>query len=799
MNIILPIGGKGERFFREGYLKPKPLIPVFSKTMIETVLDNLTFAKEDHIFIIYQKELDEFGFRDLIESKYPFIHLIKIDHYTKGAVETLAIGIKDIIDTFDHHKKTLLLDCDTFYTEDVCSIFRVAQDNTVFYTKNTNPNPIYSYIELDQDDRIQNIAEKCKISDNANTGAYAFADIYQLHELCNYVLDNNITFNNEPYTSCVIGVFLDKGFRFKGHELDASKVFSLGTPKELKNYMENTHAFLFDLDGTLVISDEIYLGVWKNIVKEYNIEMTMDIFKRYIQGNSDKYVMDTLLSNINIDSKEISRLKDDGFIENISKIQIIDGTIDFLKKIKEKGHKCCIATNCNKRVAEKIVGYIGITSFIDFIISADDCVNGKPCPEPYQKAIARYNIPNNKCIIFEDSKTGLLSGKSVIPKYLIGLETLYKSEEMKQYGVDFSIMDYTDFTIDSLLENSENLGPNIEDLIKNNMNIDELIIDSTKYKGGFIADVIGFKAVKDGQSSDYVVKFENENPNSLSDMANRLQLYQREYYLYENLASVLPLKIPKYISILKDENGKKKGIVLENMLVRDGFKLNLNLNTENIDISLKIIDAMAKMHAKFWDKNLKAKYPELKTTDDIIFRPFLQEFIDARMETFKEKWKNTLSVQDMAAYESMKNQFSNVQHRLSDKNTTLLHGDIKSPNIFYDLKNGDEPYFLDWQHCGIGKGVQDLAFFIIESFDILHMKLLFPIFKNYYYKKLVEYGVLNYSFNEYTKDLQDAVGYIPFFTAIWFGSTPNDELIDKNFPYFFIKKHLTIFHITLKR
>ena len=264
--------------------------------MIETVLDNLTFAMEDHVFIIYQKDLDDFGFRDLIIKKYPFIHLIKMDNYTKGASETLSIGIQEIIKSHNHHKKTLLLDCDTFYTEDVCSIFRLAQDNTVFYTKNTNPNPIYSYIELDQDDWIQNIAEKRKISDNANTGAYAFIDIYRLHELCNYVLDNNINFNNEPYTSCVIGVFLDQGFKFKGHQLESSKVFSLGTPKELTNYMKKTHAFLFDLDGTLVISDEIYLDVWKTIVKEYNIEMTMDIFKKYIQGNSDKYVINTLLS-----------------------------------------------------------------------------------------------------------------------------------------------------------------------------------------------------------------------------------------------------------------------------------------------------------------------------------------------------------------------------------------------------------------------------------------------------------------------------------------------------------------------
>ena len=63
--------------------------------------------------------------------------------------------------------------------------------------------------------------------------------------------------------------------------------------------------------------------------------------------------------------------------------------------------------------------------FVDFIIASNDCINGKPNPEPYIKAIQKYNIPNDRCIVFEDSKTGILSGKNVNPKLLIGVETIY--------------------------------------------------------------------------------------------------------------------------------------------------------------------------------------------------------------------------------------------------------------------------------------------------------------------------------------------------------------------------------------
>ena len=43
MNIIIPLGGKGERFLKNGYTQPKPLIPILEKCMIDHVLDNISY------------------------------------------------------------------------------------------------------------------------------------------------------------------------------------------------------------------------------------------------------------------------------------------------------------------------------------------------------------------------------------------------------------------------------------------------------------------------------------------------------------------------------------------------------------------------------------------------------------------------------------------------------------------------------------------------------------------------------------------------------------------------------------
>jgi len=792
MNIIIPLGGKGERFLKNGYTQPKPLIQIFEKTMIEYVFDNLTISINDKVFIIYNTKLDNYNFSEYIISKYPFIHLVEIND-TKGAVETLFLGIQTILNNYTYHDKCLILDCDTFYTQDIVSIFRNSSDNIVFYTKNFEPTAIYSYIELNKNDTIINIREKEKISDNANTGAYAFINIKILYDFCKHVLDNNITFNNEPYTSCVISEMIKTDIIFKGYELKEQNVFSLGTPFAVQKYIDNTYAFLFDLDGTLVITDEIYYDVWHDVLFKYNIILTKEIFQQYIQGNNDKYVLNSLLKNINISLNELSQLKDKLFIENIHKLKIIDGIYDVIKEIKLSGYKLCVVTNCNKQVANEIIKYIHIDKSIDFIISSNDCINGKPDSEPYETAIKKYNTDKKKCFIFEDSKSGILSGKSTNVKLLIGIETIYNSIELLNYGVDLSIKNYSNFDIYKLINHDKTNNSNyLKNMIKINSsihNIKDIMIDDNKLKGGFIADVISFKITTyDNNEYSQILKYENTQENNLSIMAKKLKLYDREYYFYTNISSKVNINIPKFYNLIVDENDNNIGIVLENLLDKK-YKINLNLNVESIDITLTIINKMAQMHSKFWNKNLKKIFPDLKSTKDDIFYPFLPNFINDKYELFKLKWFTIFTERQIKICDEIYKNFSSIQTRLSQGNhITFIHGDIKSPNIFYDIKNNYDPYFIDWQHCAIGKGVQDLVFFIIESFDIININLIFNLTKSYYYKKIIEYGITNYTLEEYENDIYDAICYVPFFTSIWFGTIPQDELIDKNFPYFFISK-----------
>ena len=53
--------------------------------------------------------------------------------------------------------------------------------------------------------------------------------------------DENIVFNNEPYTSCVINEMIKKNIVFHGIELKDSSIVSLGTPTDVEKYIKNTN------------------------------------------------------------------------------------------------------------------------------------------------------------------------------------------------------------------------------------------------------------------------------------------------------------------------------------------------------------------------------------------------------------------------------------------------------------------------------------------------------------------------------------------------------------------------------
>ena len=792
MNIIIPIGGKGKRFRNKGYTKDKPLIDIFDKQMIFYVLDNLNTNDSDQIYIIYNTKLEKNNFTQVVKNKYPLIRFIPIYKDTSGAAETLYFGLNSI-NNMNKTNKNIILDCDTFYKEDIINIYRNSiYNNIVFYSIKEYEKPIFSYIKIDEYSKITDIKEKEKISNNANTGAYCFENIEILCKYCKHILDKNIVFNNEPYTSCVISEMIKEKHDFYGIELKNNLIISLGTPEDVQKYIRDTYVLLFDLDGTLVNTDHIYIKVWSELLKNYNIKCDKVFFDYFIKGKSDNSFMKYIDSTITLDKiAEISQNKDRLFIELLKKENniLINGALDFIKK--NRYHKIAIVTSCNKQAAQYILEYTGLIKYIELLIASEDCIHHKPEPEPYLKAIDIFNINKENVFIFEDSYSGYCSAKRTNIKNICLIENSNSSSEIINAS-DFKYNNYVNFSLDNVKIFYKNSNDNkmiyIEQIKKsiNTIPIKSIKKNNVNLKTGYICDINSYCIQYiNGESENIVLKISNFD-NELSYTAIKLDMYKNESYFYKKLSHLI-INTPKYFGSFKDND--KDAVILED-LNRYSGSFNLNLNN-NIYLLLSVIKHIHDIHKTFHFESNHSIISNMKSLKKINEIHYYKELINTRYENFKTNTMYILNNNEKNIIKNIHNNIDKIYDDASQFPLNFCHGDLKSPNIFY--KNNIEPIFLDWQYIHLNKGVSDIVFLLIESieFDVTTVELAV----NFYYKLMNELYPISY--DTYMKDFKNALCIFPFFVCVWFNSESSDKLLDPIFPIKFMKNLMKYYNYYL--
>tara|TARA_B110000008_G_scaffold164995_1_gene165242 strand:+ start:1608 stop:4028 length:2421 start_codon:yes stop_codon:yes gene_type:complete len=795
MIILIPLGGIGQRFKDDGYKNPKAFIKVSGKPIISHLLDNIKVDGK-LVYIPYNKEYKSFDIENKLTQLYPKIKFkfLCLEKKTQGAAETINIALNQLISdqikypiNMIQQKKMfdqpiLCLDCDNFYLCDIINTWN--GKNCVFTFKDYKQNPVFSYIK-ERGDKLIDIKEKVKISDDACTGAYGFDSYYNLYDYTTKIINQNIKQKNEFYTSGVIKSMLKDGIDFKNISLLNKHYFSLGTPK---NVIEYEHPFIFDLDGTLVNTDNIYIDVWKDIMKEYNLPIDENFFNFFIQGKNDISFLKYIFSDIdNIEIKKISNMKDELFIKYLEKYNqdiFINGADKFIKE--NSNRRMVIVTSCNKKAAEYILKKTKIEEYIQLLIASEDCEKHKPDKLPYQMAVNFLQCDKNKCAIFEDSNSGYKSAKS-LGGAKICLIINKKSSNFIINSTDYQIDNYNKFDYLKLLSYKTFDIKNVLIEKLNNLPINDIIINNVNLKTGYICDIKSLTLKFNNSYDNVILKLENED-NELSIVARKLNLYSNELYFYENISGIININAPKFFCSLK--LNKKKGILLENLNDYNGV-FNLNLN-KNVDPLICVIRKISDMHNRFYYETKNDLIPsmqKLKTLNEITY---YKELINIRFDKFLSNNNIMLSKKETIILNNVYNNYNKITNILSCYPLSFCHGDCKSPNIFYKrIGMNYTPIFLDWQYIHLNKGISDIVFLLVESIE--YDKNIIDLVLNYYYKKTIMYK----NFQELLLDFKLCLCTFPFFVIIWFNSENRDNLLDKVFPINFMKNTLKYYNYFL--
>lgn len=238
LQILLPMGGLGQRFRDEGYTTPKPLIEVDGMPMFLRAIgsfDTLSVQKAIS-FIVRQDAEDEFGLATSIKNILPKSSIVMLDHNTRGAAET-ALLAKDIIDP---DNPLIVMDCDfefssKEYSQYVKDILKGESYDGILLGFNSD-NPRYSYARVDTDGFVTETAEKVVISNHALWGAYCFARGDTFIKYAEKIISQGLSQERkEFYISYIYSEMIADGLKIKLATVD--QFYSFGTPTELNEYL----------------------------------------------------------------------------------------------------------------------------------------------------------------------------------------------------------------------------------------------------------------------------------------------------------------------------------------------------------------------------------------------------------------------------------------------------------------------------------------------------------------------------------------------------------------------------------
>jgi HAD superfamily hydrolase (TIGR01509 family) len=187
-------------------------------------------------------------------------------------------------------------------------------------------------------------------------------------------------------------------------------------------------AVLFDMDGLLVDSEPLWFeseadvmarlgGTWTREDQEYLLGSALDRAVRYfleratVPARPDQ-VGEWLVAGV------IDRVRDRG-------VTVMPGAADLVAEVAASGLPYALVTSSQRRFVDAVLSRTGMR--FPVVVTGNDVSRSKPSPEPYLLAARRLGADPGRCLVLEDSPTGVAAAEAA-GCFVIAVPTLRSME-----------------------------------------------------------------------------------------------------------------------------------------------------------------------------------------------------------------------------------------------------------------------------------------------------------------------------------------------------------------------------------
>jgi HAD superfamily hydrolase (TIGR01509 family) len=207
-------------------------------------------------------------------------------------------------------------------------------------------------------------------------------------------------------------------------------------------------AVIFDLDGTLIDSMQIWRKVDQEFLGKRGIAVPSDLFEHLPQGNSYNQTAQYFKDRFNLPDSIDSIMNE--WTDAVKwhyehDMELKPGAAEIVSKLHSDMIPLAIGTSNHDDLTDLVLKQHNIRQYFETIVTGKHDMLGKPFPDIFMKAARELSIEPEFCIVIEDTINGVKAAKAA-GMYAIAIFDRDSQPMWEQIVAvaDFAVFDYTD-------------------------------------------------------------------------------------------------------------------------------------------------------------------------------------------------------------------------------------------------------------------------------------------------------------------------------------------------------------------
>lgn len=216
-------------------------------------------------------------------------------------------------------------------------------------------------------------------------------------------------------------------------------------------------AIVFDMDGVIFDTEEIYERAWIKTARKFkmkNFEEFICSFRGATIKDIKKFIDENYSGTVSSDEciKYFKRKCTNKII--MKWLPLKPGVRELLKYLKKNNYTIALATSNSSKVTKLFLNMTRLQHYFDAVVTGNMVEKGKPAPDIYIRACMEIGVNPKECIAIEDSFNGVRSAHNAGMNVIMVPDKIMPTKEIEVliYGEFKSLIDVKKFLEESVIE-----------------------------------------------------------------------------------------------------------------------------------------------------------------------------------------------------------------------------------------------------------------------------------------------------------------------------------------------------------